>query len=82
MSRSSTRETSPGKLLEKQEFTIKMLGKIQADKNAMVNSLKKAGYETITKVAHASPDKLVEAAGLNITMAEKLISAAREIHGN
>ncbi len=49
----------------KQEIKIEAIKEVQAGKNTVVNILKKAGYDTITKVAQACPDKLVKATGLD-----------------
>lgn len=66
----ATERETPPTTIEK----IRGVGEATADK------LRKAGYNTIVKIAQAQPDRLAEETGLRKYLAEKLISSAKKAH--
>jgi len=53
---------------------------IRGIKEATGEKLRKAGYNTIAKIAQAQPDELAKKAGLTKYLAEKFISSAKETY--
>ncbi len=63
---------------EKREIQPTTIEQIQGVGEATAEKLRKAGYNTITQIAQAQPDRLAEETGLRKYLAEKLISSAKE----
>ena len=58
----------------------KTIESIQGVGGATAESIRKAGYGTIAELAQAQPDKLAQVPGLNMSLAKKLISSAKDVH--
>ncbi|MFH1519494.1 MAG: helix-hairpin-helix domain-containing protein [Candidatus Omnitrophota bacterium] len=61
-----------------QAIRRKQVKDLQTLKGSAAEKLRKAGYNTIAKLAQAQASKLAKEAGLNQHLAEKLISSARD----
>ncbi len=58
----------------------KTVDKVKGVGGVTAQRLRKAGFGTIAKLAQANPGRLAENTGLNKPLANKLISAARNIY--
>lgn len=64
----------------KEETEPTPIEKIRGVKEATGERLRKAGYNTIAKIAQAQPNKLAEKSGLTKYLAGRLISSAKEAY--